>query len=154
MRKVSYRKLVLIPVFLLVDCSSAPRPAAPLPDPTMEAWYGPMVARVNALRADAESLVKAGNFDDAAARITEALPLVKRLISVPRPSVAAMEAASDIDDLYARMLMRNGHLGWARLQFQKNVARWRIWTPQTDETRRRREQAEAAMLECDRLLAQ
>ena len=154
MRKVSYRKLVLIPVFLLVACSSAPRPAAALPDPTMEAWYGPMVARVNALGADAQGLVKADNFDDAAARITEALPLVKRLISVPRPNLAAMEAASDIDDLYARMLMRNGHLGWARLQFQKNVARWRIWRPQTDETRRRREQAEAAMLECDRRLAQ
>ena len=154
MRKVSFRNFVLIPVFLLVACSSAPKPAAPLPDPTMEAWYGPMVARVNALRADAQGLVRAGNFDDAAARITEALPLVRQLITVPRPSLAAMEAASDIDDLYEQMWMRNGHLGWARLQFQKNVARWRIWKPQTDETRRRREQAEAAMLECDRRLAQ
>lgn len=153
MRNASYRDFLLAPVLLLVACCSGPRQAPPPPDPTVEAWYGPMVARVHALRAEAVGLVEAGKFDDAAARITEAQPLVNRLITVPRPSLAAMEGASDIDDLYGRMLMRNRHFGWARMQFQKNVARWRNWTPQTDEVRRRREQAAAAMLECDRQLA-
>jgi hypothetical protein len=153
MRKASYRDFFLIPALLLAGCQSGPRDAPPKPDATVEAWYGPMVAKVHALRDEAEGLVEAGKYDDAAARITEAQPLVNRLITVPRPSLAAMEGASDIDDLYARMLMRNRHFGWARMQFQKNVARWRNWTPQTDNTRRRREQAEAGMLECDRQLA-
>ena len=58
-----------------------------------------------------------------------------------------------IDDLYGRMLMDNRHFGWARMQFQKNVARWRNWTPRTEETQRWRSEAEAALAECDRELA-
>jgi hypothetical protein len=50
------------------------------------------------------------------------------------------------------MLLANRHYGWARLQFQKNVARWKHWMPQTKETARRLKQAESAIAECDRRL--
>jgi hypothetical protein len=61
-----------------------------------------------------------------------------------------MEAASDLDDLYGRMLLANRHYGWARMFFQKNAARWRTWTPATEDTERRRKVAEARIAECDR----
>jgi hypothetical protein len=63
-----------------------------------------------------------------------------------------MEEASDLDDLYGRMLLANRHYGGARLLFQKNLARWKHWQPQTPETARRLKQAESAIAECDRHL--
>jgi hypothetical protein len=63
-----------------------------------------------------------------------------------------MEAASDLDDLYGRMLLRNRHYGWARSFFQKNAVRWKAWKPQTAETERRRQVAISAVAECDRHL--
>jgi hypothetical protein len=63
-----------------------------------------------------------------------------------------MEAASDLDDLYARMLLANHREGWARLFYQKNVTRWKTWKPPTDETARRLKQAQAGIVECDRRL--
>ena len=102
----------------------------------------------------AQSLLERGKSDDASAIITAAEPWAKRLISVPQPTLAAMEAASDLDDLYGRMLLANRNYGWARIMFQKNLARWRTWKPQTDETDRRRKQADAAIAECDRRMTE
>ncbi len=64
-----------------------------------------------------------------------------------------MEAASDLDQLYGRMLFAEQNYGWARLQFQKNVARWRNWRPPTPETARRLKLAASAIAECDRQLS-
>ena len=83
------------------------------------------------MNREAESLFKSGKSDEAAAMITKAQPLANRLIAVSRPSLPAMEAAADLDDLYGRMLLANRNYGWARLQFQKNLARWKYWQPQT-----------------------
>ena len=83
-----------------------------------------------------------------------AQPLVSRLLSVPRPTLPAIEAASDLDDLYGRMLLRNRQYGWARDCFQKNVIRWKNWKPPTPDTERRWKQAVAAVAECDRRLAE
>ena len=69
------------------------------------------------------------------------------------PTLPAIEAASDLDDLYGRMLLRNRQYGWARDFFQKNVIRWKTWKPQTPDTERRWKQAAAAVAECDRDLA-
>ena len=85
--------------------------------------------------------------------VTEGQPLLNRLIAVPRPTLAAMEAASDLDDLYGRMLLRDHRYGWARLQFQKNAVRWKHWSPRTGATARRLQEAEARLAECDRLIA-
>jgi hypothetical protein len=48
------------------------------------------------------------------------------------------------------MLLSNRHYGWARLQFQQNLSRWKHWTPQTPDTLRRLKEAETAIIECDR----
>ena len=90
--------------------------------------------------------------DRAAAIITDSQPVLNRLLSVPRPTLEAMEAVSDSDDLYGRMLLANRHYGWARLAFQKNVTRWTAWRPQTPETARRLKLASAGLAECDRRL--
>jgi hypothetical protein len=137
---------------LLSGCGPPPKSEPPRPDPTRDPWYAETTQRVIALYEEAESLLKQRKTDAAAARITEAQPLAATLLSVPRPTFAATKAASDIDDLYGRMLMANRHFGWARMQFQKNVARWRNWTPQTEESRMLRAEAEKAMAECDRQL--
>jgi hypothetical protein len=52
------------------------------------------------------------------------------------------------------MLLANHHYGWARLQFQKNLARWRHWQPATPEATRRLQQAKSAIAECDRHLVE
>jgi hypothetical protein len=134
-------------------CTPQRRAEPPKPDPTSEPWYAQTVETVVALQREGEARVKERKMDAAAAKITEAQPLAARLLSVSKPTLEAVQAASDLDDLYGRMLMRNRHYGWARMQFQKNVARWKNWKPRTEETERRLAQAEAAIAECDRQLA-
>jgi hypothetical protein len=102
----------------------------------------------------AESLFDQGKRDAAGEIVQNGQALVSRLLAAPRPTLAAMEAAGDLDDLHGRILLANQNVGWARLQFQKNVGRWKNWRPQTDETLRRRKQAEQRIAECDRRLEQ
>ena len=102
---------------------------------------------------EAEISFKVGDRDKAAALIERGEPIASQILAVPRPTLAAMEAASDLDDLYGRMLLSNGHYEWAQLQFQKNRARWKYWKPQTAETSRRMTEAETAIAECDRGMA-
>src|SRR4051812_23080123 len=102
------------------------------------------------MNREAERNFQGGKPGEAAALIQKAEPLVKNLLSVARPNLAAAEAASDLDDLYGRMLLSNRHYGWARLSFQKNLSRWRHWQPKTPETARLLKQAETAIAECDR----
>ena len=105
---------------------------------------------MTALSADARKQFKEGHPDAASQLIQTSEPLVKRLLGVPRPTLEVADAASDLDDLYGRMLLSNRHYGWARLQFQKNLARWKNWTPQTGESQKRLQQAKDAIAECDR----
>lgn len=106
------------------------------------------------MNRQALELFQRGESDAAAALIMKGEPLSKRLISVPQPTLAATEAASDLDQLYGKMLYSNRNYGWARLLFQKNLARWKYWKPQTPETVSRLKQAESAIAECDRRIAQ
>lgn len=146
--------LALISLALLVGCSTPSAPAkASTHDMTEEAWYGRSVGELEALNRDAESAFRGGKSDRAAALIQQGEPIRDRILSTPRPTTAAAEAASDMDDLYGRMLLANRHYGWARLLFQKNLARWKHWTPRTPESARRLQQAESEIAECDRRLA-
>jgi len=72
-----------------------------------------------------------------------------RVLAAQHPTLGAMEAASDLDQLYGQMLFANHNYGWARLFFQKNTARWKLWKPQTPETLQRLKQAEDAIVQCD-----
>ena len=133
--------------------ASAPRRDATR-DATKEAWYSETVQQLVGMNGEARSFFESGKSDQAAALIEKGQPLMSRLLSVPRPTLEATEAASDLDDLYGRMLLANRHYGWARLLFQKNLARWRHWQPQTPEAARRLQQAKAAIAECDRHLVE
>jgi hypothetical protein len=124
----------------------------PKPDLTTEDWYRQTVEQLAAMNREAEGLVSRGKFDSAAEIVTKGQPLEDRLLAVPRPTLGAMEAASDLDDLYGRMLLRNQHYGWARSMFQKNAVRWRVWKPQSPETAQRLQVAVKAIAECDRHL--
>ncbi|MBZ5581316.1 MAG: hypothetical protein LAQ30_03770 [Acidobacteriia bacterium] len=138
---------------LLTSCASPP-PHVPQarPDPTKEPAYTQAVQQLSALNRQAEGLLKAGRSQEAAAAITEGQPLQGRLLAAPRPPLAAMQAASDLDDLYARMLLLNHHDGWARMTYQKDAARWRSWRPRNDDSARYLRRAEEGMAECDRRL--
>lgn len=133
---------------MLIGCGDPP-PETPA-DPTADPSYRRNVEQLTALDHEAENFFKNGKPDDAAARIQTAEPLSSQVLGVPRPTLAAMEAASDLDDLYGRMLLSNRHYEWAQFQFQKNLARWKYWKPQTPDTARRMQEAEAAIAECDR----
>ena len=141
-------KAALVALLLVTGC--APAPEATKPDPTKAPDYQQTTQRLAAMMREAEADFKAGQKDEAAKLIVDGQPLLKRLLDVSQPPVAAAEAASDLDDLYARMLLSNRHYGDARLLFQQNVSRWRHWQPQTPETARRMRQAIAAIAECDR----
>jgi hypothetical protein len=134
-------------------CSSAPPPGSSR-DAAEPSWYAGVVDQLNQLNRDANSSFNEGKPDQAAELITKAQPLVSRLLNVPHPSLAAAEGASDLDDLYGRMLLSNRHYAWAITLFEKNRARWKNWSPQTPETARRLKQAETEIAECDRHMAE
>ncbi len=102
----------------------------------------------------ADELFRGGKPDDAAALIQKAQPIMKKVLDVPHPSLEAAEAASDLDDLYGRMLLSNRHYGWAQMMFQKNLSRWKHWEPQTDETARRLKLAQSEIAECAKKMEQ
>ena len=140
---------------LLGACGTAPPPAGSVrADATEERAYGQDVEQLAAMARKAETLYKSGKADDAADLVTKGEALADRLLAVPKPTLAAMEAISDLDQLYGRMLLANRNYGWARLLFQKNRARWKTWQPQTPETQRRLREAETAIDECDRHLTE
>ena len=135
-------------------CGPAPKAVeTPKPDPTKEQAYIDAVAELQGLAREADEQFRTRKFEAASAAITKAQPLVARLLGAPQPPLAAMQAASDLDDIYGQMLMANRHYGWARLAFQKNAARWKNWRPETEDSRRRLKQAEEAIAEVDRRLA-
>ncbi len=138
-------------LLLLIVACSAPPPAVPT-DPTTEAWYTETLQELESLNAEAKAHFAAGRSTEAAEQIQQAVPLSKRLLEVPRPNLPAMEAASDLDQLYGDMLQSNRHFAYAREFYQRNAARWRNWRPQTDETRRRLKEASDAMSHCDQQL--
>ena len=102
------------------------------------------------MNREADKDFRGGKPDDAAALIERGVPLASELLGVTHPTLAAMEAASDLDDLYGRMLFSNRHYAWAQFEYQKNVARWKNWKPQTPDTEYRLKVAETAVAECDR----
>jgi len=145
---------IAILALALAACAPPPKTIEkPKPDPAAESWYAPAADQLAVMARDAEAAFRRGRTEEAARLVTEGQPLLNRLIAVPRPTLAAMEAASDLDDLYGRMLMRDRRYGWARLQFQKNAVRWKHWQPPTADTARRLQEAESQMADCDRLIA-
>ncbi len=146
--------LVTIAVWF-AGCTQAPAPAPkPAPDPVTEEWYAPAAAELAGLNREAAALLREGKSDRAAAVITRGQALAGRLLAAPHPTLAAMEAASDLDQMYAEMLLGNRNYGWARLAFQKNVSRWKNWRPRTEESARRLKLAQDGIAECDRQMGQ
>lgn len=139
---------------LLVGCASSPPSPAPSQstkaDPVSEAWYAETIAKVRAMNREADKLFQEGKQDPAAALILEGQPLANRLIAVPRPTFEGMEAASELDDLYARMLVSNRNYGWARMFYQKNYARWKNWKPQSEQTAAYMKRAREGISICDK----
>ena len=149
------RPLSIAAALLLAACGPPPAPVASTrADPTQQLWYGEAVTQLAALDRQAESLYQSGQSDEAAALVTKGESVATRILDVPRPTLAAMETVSDLDQLYGQMLLANRNYGWARLVFQKNRARWKTWKPETSETERRLRLANSAIAECDRHLGE
>ncbi len=132
---------------VLISCGGG---APSTRDPAQEAWYRQTTDQLAAADRRAEAFYKDGKRDDASTIIEKSEPLATKLMSVPKPTLEATEAASDLDDLYGQMLLSNRHWGWARLLFQKNLNRWKHWQPQTEETARRYKLAVSEIIECDK----
>jgi hypothetical protein len=147
---VRFVPFAVFAAFLLLSCGPEPAPPGPPPDPTTEAWYKDAVSQLVAMNRQAEDAIKNRKPDDASALILKGEPIAGQVLGVRRPTLAAMQAASDVDDLYGRMLFSNKHYDWAEFQFQKNVARWKYWQPSTDDTARRMKDAQEKVAACDR----
>ncbi len=145
---------VTIATAILAGCSAPVPSKTPALDTTSEPWYGKAVEQLQAMNRKTRDLLVQHKADEAASVITAAEPWAGRVVSVPHPTLAAMEAASDLDELYGRMLFDNRNYGWARMMFQKNLARWKTWKPQTGETLRHLQAAETEIAECDRRMTQ
>jgi hypothetical protein len=146
--------LVVIPLFLAA-CASSPAPREPeKADATTENWYGQAVDELVSMNRQAREYFQKRKQDEAAAVIEKGEVLSRRLLSVPHPTLAATQAASDLDQLYGEMLFSNRNYGWARLLFQKNASRWKNWTPQTPETAQRLKESEALIAKCDRRIGE
>jgi hypothetical protein len=147
--------VALAAIIVLAACGPAPAPvASSRADAAQDSGYSETIKRLTAMNRQAEALYQSGKSDDAAKLVTQGESLAARLLRVPHPTLPALEAVSDLDDLYGRMLLANRNYGWARLEFQKNRARWKNWRPQTPETEQRFKQANAAIAECDRHLGE
>lgn len=146
------RVCALLITVLLNACSApSPPPKTVLQhDPVTEPWYARTVAELAKVNREAKASFQLGKPDAAAALIKKGELLSDRLLSVSKPTLAATEAASDLDDLYGQMLFSNRNYGWARLVFQKNLARWKYWKPPTPEAAIRLNQAKSAIAACDR----
>lgn len=147
----------LVVALLLAGCQS--QPPAPVKtgaasDPTQEDWYQEETAQLAEMARQANRWFEQGKQDEAAALVMKGQPMIQKLLAVPRPTLAATEAATDIDDLYARMLFSNKNYGWARMMYQKNFSRWRHWKPETPESIARRERARAGLIACDKAMEQ
>lgn len=149
------RPILLLTAAVLCGCAPAPAPVErSQADPTAEAWYPQAVGELTAMVRQAERLLAGGKSAEAGDIVAMGQPLENRLLAAPRPTLAAMEAVSDLDQLYGRILMGNHYYGSARMLFQKNVVRWKNWKPATADTQRRLKLALAAIAECDRHLAE
>jgi hypothetical protein len=128
------------PAILLTACFSAPPP--PPHDVTQDEWLW-KERRGNGVHGPRSGCRFRGwKPDDAAAVIEKGETISGKLPEASRPTLEAMQAASNLDYLYARVLFSGKNYGWARLMFQKNLARWKHWAPQTPETERRIKQAQ------------
>jgi hypothetical protein len=152
------RSAMVVMAAALTACGPAPQPKAetgqvkPAPDLTVEPWYKQSTDELADFNRQAADLLEAGRFDEASAIVARTQPLADRLLAASHPTLAAMEAASDHDDLYGRMLMHDQRWGWARMTFQKNLVRWKSWQPQTPASATRIKTAADAVAECDRHL--
>ena len=148
---MNVRFLLILAIAILTACGPATTVAR---DETNESWYPNAVAQLAQIARDADGAYQQHKPDQAAALIEKGTPIENRVMRVNRPTLDAEIAASDLDDLYGRMLLGNRHFGWARLMFQKNLARWKHWTPETPETIARRQHAQAQIDECDKNIPQ
>jgi len=146
--------MAVVMLVMLTGCgggTTSQKSAAP--SESEQPWYREQTQQLAKLVSEANEAFAAKKQDDAAALIKEAEPIATKLLAVRQPSLTALEAASDLDDLYGRMLLANKNFGWARMMFQKNQARWRHYEPVTPDVTARRKQAEERIAACDRGLA-
>jgi len=148
------KNALLVVCILLAGCASAPPPLVKVADPTADPAYGRGVEELAKMYREASGLLESKKADEAGAILTKAQPMIEKVLSVPRPTRAALEVSSNLDQMYGQMLLSNHHYGWARMMFQKNLARWKNAVPQDEDTARRLKLAVDSIAECDRNISQ
>jgi hypothetical protein len=143
------RIAALLGCLILTACGPSAPHAPVSADPTADPSYARTIGELKEINRAARESFGKGQADLAAHMIQTGEPLSKRLMSVPRPTLGATEAASDLDQLYGDMLLSNRNYGWARMFYQKNLARWKYWRPETPESARLMKQAEDSIARCD-----
>lgn len=140
-------------LLLAALCACTPRDTpvlAPPADPMEKASYRETLEQLRSWNAEALKHWQSGDKALAAAALKQGQPLAKELLEARRPPLEVFEAVSDFDQLYAKVLLSNGHTVWARQLFMTDAVRWRNWKPETKDTIRRRREAEQGVAEADR----
>lgn len=148
------RLLPALLALLLVGCSQPAPRSQPQANGAKPSGYDDAVARLASMNKDANALNDQDRQDAAAKVIADAELIANQIQSVPEPDLPALEALTDLDDLYGRMLLKNRHYGEARLLFQKNLARWKFSKVSPEESARRLKQANDEIAECDKHILQ
>lgn len=149
------RTLLICAAAVAVSCGpSTPPVQQTKKDATEEAWYPKTTEDLNGIDRKAEAAFHAGDQDKAAALIEQGKKLQEQLLEARQPTLAAMQAVADLDELYGDMLFTNRNYGWARMFYQKNLARWKHFPEQNDETAKRVKLAEDGIAACDRKILQ
>lgn len=150
-QKAQVLAVAAILLFGLCACTPSDVPdLAPPADPMQKASYREALDQLRHWNAEALAHWQKGETALAAAALKQAQPLSKELLDARRPPREVYEAVSDFDQLYATVLLSKGHTVWARQIFMTNAARWRNWKPETEDTRRRRREAEQGASEADK----
>ena len=137
----------------LVACAPPPPKPAPKAGEKPEG-YDAAVRRLADMVNVGNQFFANGRPDDASRVISDGLLMQNQILSVPQLDLAGTVAVSDLDDLYGRMLLASRHYGDARLLFQKNLARWRMWKPQNEESAKQLKHAQDQIAECDKHILQ
>jgi hypothetical protein len=114
--------------------------------------YRKALSDLQRLNAEAAEFRKAKNLNAASDRITEGIVPAKILLAVREPSLAALEAVSDHDQMWAEMLMENRHFGHARQMWATEVARWKNYPNPAPSIQARLARAQKGIADCDRQL--
>src|SRR5438045_2107570 len=97
------RHTVFLAALCIIPCGPAPHDPPHAERVSTTPWYNESLEQLIQLNQEAQTLLRQGKTDQTAALITKGQTLMTRLLSVQQPTLPAVQASSDLDEMYGRM---------------------------------------------------